>query len=147
MFNSKWKNGLSSSTLILSQRVTEQGKIQIRDMKDMLFWITEANMFRDDHVFWIKHQFLLMKTKPCSPCSPCSPRPVLQIRFAVSGGKSTLKPGDIYERDKMGSKGIWVNRTHSLLCKPSENLSRRPCLEDVLSLWILYTGLFIDVMN
>lgn len=34
--------------------------------------------------------------------------PVLQIRFALSGGKSMLKSGGIYKGDKMGSKEIWV---------------------------------------
>ena len=67
MLNYKGKNGLSSSALILSKRVTEQGKVLEKgQLGKIIFWIVEANHFRNWHVLWIKHQILLMGRKQIS---------------------------------------------------------------------------------
>ena len=67
MLNSKWKNDLSSSVLVLSTRVTEQEKApDKRQFREILSWIIEANNFRVHHVSWIKHLILLKGTKQAS---------------------------------------------------------------------------------
>lgn len=63
----------------------------------------EAKNCRDQHICGLSARFSSWEQAGVS-----SPRAVFLIIVAVAENKSTLKPGGIYKRDKMGPEGAWM---------------------------------------